>query len=200
MHQSLSFRVKRRLARNLVFLLQRPRIWLYALLSQCIQTGEKPVRVQPLLLTGNGATHFDKGVHFGFFPSPGFFSGYCHVEARGRDARITIGASTHINNNVAIIATKSTIVIGTRCLIGPNVTIFDSNFHSVDSGKRLASAPVGAAPVTIGDNVFIGAGAIILKGVEIGDNVVIAAGSVVSSSVPSDLIVAGNPAKPRIRP
>ncbi|HWT65859.1 MAG TPA: DapH/DapD/GlmU-related protein, partial [Terracidiphilus sp.] len=54
---------------------------------------------------------------------------------------------------------------------------------------------VGAAPVRVGRNVFIGTGSIVLKGVEIGDGSVIGAGSVVTKSIPANCIAAGNPCK-----
>ena len=72
--------------------------------------------------------------------------------------------------------------------------IYDSDFHDLAPKTRHESS--GASkPVFIGDNVWIGSRAIILKGVEIGDNAVVAAMSVVTRSVPSNSLAAGNPAR-----
>ena len=71
-----------------------------------------------------------------------------------------------------------------------NVTIMDSDFHHIESENHVMTKPV-----TIRDNVWIGNGATILKGVTIGEGSVIAAKSVVTRDVPPHTIVAGNPAK-----
>jgi len=70
------------------------------------------------------------------------------------------------------------------------VNIFDSDFHGLVDRRQ----PVKSA-VKIGNNVFIGSRAIILKGVHIGDNSTIAAGAVVTGEVPANVVVAGNPAR-----
>lgn len=88
------------------------------------------------------------------------------------------------------------IDIGPDCLLGANVTIVDSDFHPLDPARRHEPADsdaIGVAPVRIGQNVFLGTGAIVLKGVTIGDNSVIGAGSVVTSDVPPNVVAAGNP-------
>lgn len=111
-------------------------------------------------------------------------------------ARIVIGKDTGISGG-SICAALS-VKIGEHCLVGANVTITDTDFHPIDpEGRRYNENPegIGAAPVEIEDNVFIGTGAIILKGVRIGKNSVIGAGSVVTRDVPPDSIAAGNPAK-----
>ena len=104
-------------------------------------------------------------------------------------ATIAIGARSFINSGVMIDA-ASGVTIGERCLIGDAVVIQDSNYHEIDEG-----AGVKTAPVTIGDNVWIARGAIILPGVSIGDHSVIGAGSVVTKSVPARVVAAGNPAR-----
>jgi acetyltransferase-like isoleucine patch superfamily enzyme len=90
------------------------------------------------------------------------------------------------------------VVIGDRCKIGANVTIVDTDFHSLDPSIRSSSEDARSAkakPVEIGNDVFIGGGCYILKGVKIGDRAVIGAASVVTHDVPPDMIVAGNPAR-----
>lgn len=70
----------------------------------------------------------------------------------------------------------------------------DSDWHCLIPEQRF-TGKVKTAAVNIGNNVFIGANALILKGSVIGDNSVIGAGSVVSGTIPSDVIAAGNPCK-----
>ena len=93
-----------------------------------------------------------------------------------------------MNYSAKIIAFDS-IIIGCRCLIGPNVGIYDFDHrHELDS-TPFGSQGMETAPVAIGDNVWIGANAVILKGTTIGDNVVIASGTVVSGDIPPNSLV-----------
>lgn len=120
----------------------------------------------------------------------------CILRATREGAYIDIGADTGASG-LTVCAAKS-VKIGRGCLIGADVLISDSDFHPVESGaRRYVSAPelIPAEEVIIGDNVFIGARAIVLKGVSIGDNSVIAAGSVVASSVPTNMVYGGVPAR-----
>lgn len=112
------------------------------------------------------------------------------------EAAIRIGSDVGISGG-SICAALS-ITVGNKCLIGANVTISDSDFHAIKSSNRrynINVEDIAASPIVIGDNVFIGTGSIILKGVSIGDNSVIGAGSVVTKSFPKDSILAGNPAR-----
>lgn len=79
--------------------------------------------------------------------------------------------------------------------IGDNVTITNSTLltHDASTWPFLKKSRIGG--ITIGNNVFIGHGSIILPNVRIGDNVIIGAGSVVTKDIPSDSIAAGNPCK-----
>ena len=90
------------------------------------------------------------------------------------------------------------VTIGNRVLLGGGVKIMDSDAHSLDYEKRgkgyQIDIPV-TKPVTIGDDVFVGANATILKGVTIGRQAIIGAGSVVTKNVPAGEIWAGNPAR-----
>ncbi|MCG3083350.1 sugar O-acetyltransferase [Anoxybacillus sp. LAT_35] len=85
------------------------------------------------------------------------------------------------------------IRIGDNCLIGPGVHIYTAT-HPIDPIERASGLEYGK-PVTIGDHVWIGGGAIINPGVNIGNNVVIASGAVVTKDVPDYVVVGGNPAK-----
>jgi serine acetyltransferase len=102
-----------------------------------------------------------------------------------------------INKNTAF-EMYSQIEIGNECLLGANVIIADTDFHSLNPNRRRFNnnpKEIAAMPIIIEDNVFIGAGSIILKDVRIGKNSVIGACSVVTKDVPQGVVVAGNPAK-----
>ena len=110
--------------------------------------------------------------------------------------QITIGDRTFININCTVLdapINEASITIGDDCLIGPNVQLL-AVFHAVNPTQRLNKENF-ASPITIGNNVWIGAGAIILAGVSIGDNSVIGTGSVVTKSVKANTVFAGNPAR-----
>lgn len=85
------------------------------------------------------------------------------------------------------------IEIGDNCLLAPGVHIYTAT-HPLNSVDRLEGIESGK-PVTIGHNVWIGGRAIINPGVTIGDNVVIASGAVVVKDVPANVLVGGNPAR-----
>ena len=97
--------------------------------------------------------------------------------------------SGYINSNLKLLCSNS-IIIGNDCAISHDVTIMDSDFHNIDYANHEKSAPVN-----IGNHVWIGSRAMILKGVTIGDGAIIGAGSVVTKDVPTKSIVAGVPAK-----
>jgi len=111
-------------------------------------------------------------------------------------ASITIGDDCGLSGTVICAARQ--VVIGKRCLAGANVTIFDTDFHPHEPENRRYAVPDWdkiSAPVTIGDDVFLGTGAIIQKGVSIGHGAIVAARSVVVQDVPAMTIVGGHPAK-----
>ncbi len=108
-------------------------------------------------------------------------------------------ASLVIGNNVGIsgatISCIENIVIGNEVLLGSGVLITDNDAHGISPLFRNDKTKILSKKINIGDNVFIGARAIILKGVTIGEGAIIGAGSVVSKDVDTYAIVAGNPAK-----
>ncbi len=175
-------------------LVQRPRILLFRLLSNNAPYG-KVICYQPLQLIGKGTIKFDLNVRIGVFPSPMFFSTYAYIEARNSGAAVHVGENTWINNNFTAIAEHTSITIGANCLIGSNVEILDSDFHGMIVSERRLSRPESAAPVVIGNDVFIGNNAVILKGVTVGDGAVISNRALVVSDVPARTIVGGVPAK-----
>ena len=109
------------------------------------------------------------------------------LHLRDHGAVIEVGAGTFVNHRTELVAHER-VSLGRDCLLAWDVLVLDSDSHSVDGGARTA-------PVTIGDRVWIGCRASVLKGVTIGDGAVVAAGSVVVHDVPARALVAGNPAR-----
>lgn len=112
------------------------------------------------------------------------------------DGYVELGDNTGASS--VVISSRSRIVIGKRCKIGGNVRIFDHDFHSLDFEVRRSekdSQHVESQPINIGNDVFIGTNAIILKGVSIGERSIVASGSIVTKSIPVDQVWGGNPAK-----
>lgn len=107
-------------------------------------------------------------------------------------AQVTLGSG--YMNAGAQIRCQERITMGEGCAIARNVLIMDFDAHLITYEDGTTNRVT--APITIGNNVWIGAGAIILKGVTIGDNAIIGAGAVVTKDVQANTIVAGNPAKP----
>ena len=108
---------------------------------------------------------------------------------------IRIGKDFLANYHVCILD-RAPVVIGDTVMLAPNVVITTSN-HPMDAEGRRNQLGI-AKPVTIGNDVWIGANAVILPGVTIGNNVVVAAGAVVNKDIPDNTLVAGVPAR-RIR-
>ena len=88
----------------------------------------------------------------------------------------------------------ASIHVGSNCLIASGARFIDHN-HGIDMGTPMKLQPEMSAPITIGDDVWIGVNAVILKGVSIGDGAIVAAGSVVNKPVDAHTIVGGVPAK-----
>lgn len=112
--------------------------------------------------------------------------------------RCDYGYNTFIEDNFyanfdLIILDALPVIIGINCMIGPRVSIFTAA-HPIDAALRITGLEYGR-PVAIGDNVWIGGGAIINPGVTIGSNVIVASGAVVVKDVPDNVLVAGVPAK-----
>ncbi|MFZ4157717.1 sugar O-acetyltransferase [Streptomyces griseoincarnatus] len=108
-------------------------------------------------------------------------------------SNITVGARTFVNYHLTALDVAA-ITIGEDCQIGPNVQLLTPT-HPVEPGPRRDKLEA-ARPITIGDNVWIGGGAIVCPGVTIGDNSVIGAGAVVTKDVPANVVAVGNPARP----
>lgn len=109
-----------------------------------------------------------------------------------RGAQVRLGANTFLNDDVYVIARRS-ITIGKGCAIAWRTMIVDSDFHALYG--RNGRYETLTLPVTIGDNVWIGMGSIVLKGVTIGAGSVVAAGSVVRGDIAPEVVFAGNPGR-----
>lgn len=105
---------------------------------------------------------------------------------------ISVGDYFYSNHNL-VITDGAKVTFGSNVFIAPNCC-FTTAEHSIDPEQRKAGIEI-AKPITIGNNVWIGAGSTILAGVEIGDNTVIGAGSVVTKSIPSNVVAVGVPCK-----
>ena len=119
----------------------------------------------------------------------------CHIESPfycDYGYNIKFGENFYANYG-CVILDVNLVKIGNNVLLGPYVQIYTAS-HPLDCGKRNSGFEYGL-PIEIGDNVWIGGGAIILPGVVIGNNSVIGAGSVVTKDIPSNVLVVGNPCR-----
>jgi acetyltransferase-like isoleucine patch superfamily enzyme len=159
-------------------------VWLCRLRS--VTTGSIPL-----------TTQFD-GPVYTVEPARVSLGGYCRLgrnvffETHG-NGEIRIGCHVRINMGTTIVA-ASCVTIGDDCLIGEYASIRDAN-HGTDPGSLMRLQEQTMAPIVIGQDVWIGRGAVVLKGVTVGDGAVIAANSVVTHDVPARAIVAGMPAR-----
>ena len=123
-------------------------------------------------------------------------SGDAYVEA---PLRVDYGKNTHLGHNFyanydCIILDIAPVTIGDNVLFGPRVSVLTAG-HPIDKDVRNAELEFGK-PITIGNNVWAGGSVTICPGVTIGDNVIIGAGAVVTRDVPANMVIAGVPACP----
>lgn len=115
------------------------------------------------------------------------------------NGRIEIGDFS--GGSACVLSSRSKISIGCHVNLGGNVRIYDHDFHALEHEKRRLPLEeqepyIRTLPVEIGNDVFVGANAILLKGVKIADRTIVAAGAVVfKGDYPPDSLLAGNPAK-----
>ncbi|MEV4757168.1 acyltransferase [Micromonospora sp. NPDC049559] len=138
------------------------------------------------------------------------------VQIRGRirlrrGVRVSIGDRTRINKlvrfagpgevrvgadcllNATWIGCWTTVVVGDRCLLS-DCQLVDNTFHNLDPDRRHdPPLPATRAPIELAANVWVGAGALVMKGVRIGRDSVVGAGTVVRADVPPRVVVIGNP-------
>jgi len=119
-----------------------------------------------------------------FFVEPTFYFSY--------GVNLTIGNHFYANHDV-MLCDEGKITIGNDVKFGPKVGLYTPQ-HPLDPAIRRTEAET-TAPITIGNDVWVGGGATILPGVTLGNNVIVGAGSVVTHSFPDNVIVVGNPAR-----
>lgn len=107
-------------------------------------------------------------------------------------SNIRLGTGVFLNYGCQL-ADVARITIGDHCQIGPNVA-FLTPLHPLEAQRRKDRWET-AAPITLGDNVWVGGGAIICPGVTIGDDTVVGAGAIVTNDLPSGVLAVGNPAR-----
>ncbi|MBP3951665.1 sugar O-acetyltransferase [Bacillus suaedae] len=112
--------------------------------------------------------------------------------------RFDYGYNTYVGENFfanfdCIILDVCEVKFGDNCMLAPGVQIYTAT-HPIHPTERNSGKEY-ARPITFGDNVWIGGGAIVNPGVRVGNNVVIASGAVVTKDVPDNVVVGGNPAK-----
>ena len=120
----------------------------------------------------------------GFNIEPPFYCDYGY--------NIILGKNVYMNFNCCLLDVMK-IEIGDNVMMGPNVQIYTAT-HPLEKKDRLTMLEF-AKPIKIGDDVWIGGGAIICPGITIGSGVVIGAGAVVTKDVTDDVFIGGNPAK-----
>jgi maltose O-acetyltransferase len=108
------------------------------------------------------------------------------------------GSHIHAGKNVfmnfnCIILDCAKVTLGDNVFMAPNVQLYTA-YHPVIASERI-KGPENAAPITIGNNVWLGGGVIVCPGVTIGDNTTIGAGSVVVQDIPANVVAVGNPCK-----
>lgn len=108
--------------------------------------------------------------------------------------RISIGYNCFINRNVYITA-RADITIGSNVLIGPGVVINSGMHHYDDPNTIIRDQGHRIQPITIGNDVWLGANSVIMPGVTIGDGCIIGAGAIVTKSIPPYSVAVGIPAK-----
>lgn len=107
-------------------------------------------------------------------------------------SNIYVGENFYANFNTTMLDVCE-IRIGDNAMFGPNCQLL-TPLHPLDAQERISGLEYGA-PITIGDNVWLGGGVTILPGVTLGDNVVVGAGAVVTKSFGDDIVLGGNPAR-----
>jgi acetyltransferase-like isoleucine patch superfamily enzyme len=159
---------------------------------RCQTVGARLFLEGPLpLIDGNGTIRIGDDVRIGGRNS--WTVGYKVSE----NAELIIEDRVNIGYHNTLSVAKS-LRIGADTMFAPDVQIYDNPNHPLSPAARMRKEPFAladAAPVSIGRNVWIGTGAIVMRGVTIGDGAIVGAMSVVTRDVPPGALVAGNPAR-----
>ena len=116
------------------------------------------------------------------------------TKVRCHEGLVTIGAKTVLGQECTISAFEH-VSIGRECVIADRVMLIDFDHGVVDVDRPIRAQGIYKRPVSVGNNVWIGYGACILRGVTVGDNAIIGTNSVVTSDVPDNAVVGGVPAR-----
>lgn len=166
--------------------------------NNLILYGNTHIKGKPIIQTSNGAkiiiqdnvtlNSINEGYHINMHSPVKLF-------ADRQNAIIEIGSNTRIHGTC--IHAYDKVTVGNNCLIAANCQIFDGNGHdlSFENPANRILTKGDSRPITIEDNVWIGANCIITPGVNIGEGSVVAAGAVVVKNIPPHCIAGGNPAK-----
>jgi acetyltransferase-like isoleucine patch superfamily enzyme len=151
-----------------------------------------PICNQKTILTGLGQIAFGDNCVLGYKLGGFHRGGTVELQARYKNATITMGDCVATNNNVFICAANN-IEIGDYARIGQYVTMMDFEPHGIKPGDRSDVGEIGE--IVIGTNVWVGNNVTILKNSVIGNNTIVATGAVVSGIYPANVIIGGVPAK-----
>jgi len=150
---------------------------IYAFKFKCMVSPRAEVELSPLLKIG-------KGTQIGSF-----------TKIKATDGPLTIGANVTVGSNSFLSADKEGVSIGDNTMFGPNVTVVGNNYRFDRLDIPMCQQEKTSRGIRIGNDVWIGSGAIILDGVTICDGVIVGAGAVVSRDIAEYQVVAGVPAK-----
>lgn len=174
-------------------------IWRLYLLARGISVGNRFVCIGRPAINLKGASRIRIGDSVTLCNSgmanPLAEYGRCRLATVAADAELVIGNGVGMSSVLICCALRIEIGEGTQ--IGGGVLVLDTDYHPRGSDGSWLTDPLAVAkPIVIGKNCFIGARAIILKGVRLGEGAVVGAGSVVTRDVAAGFTVAGNPARP----
>ena len=181
------------ITRIIKYLVREIKLFVYRRNKRIILSKPVYIDYKSKILTTNGMIIIARNVEMRS-NSKGYHAGMpfnCTLLTDTLEASIQIGENTRLNG-VYIHAQKK-ISIGRNCVIASGVNIIDSNGHILHSKDRTIGRD-NPKEIVIGDNVWIGLNAIILKGTTIGNNSVVSAGSVVKGNFSANKLIGGNPA------
>ncbi len=160
------------------FLIPSPVVTLYYLLKYgCKVSPKSEVELSASVKIGKGTQ----------------ISSFSKIKSSG--GPLTIGSEVSVGTCCFISADKGGVTIGDYCMIGPNVSIVGNNYKYSDLDVPTCQQEKTSKGITIGRNVWVGAGVAILDGAQIGEGVIIAPNSVVAGKIDENVIIQGSPAK-----
>ena len=113
---------------------------------------------------------------------------YCRISG---DPKVVVGHNFYMNSHCHV---QGDIVFGDDVLLGPKVVIWGRD-HGIAAGELIRKQERVRSPIRVGNDVWIAASCVVLRGVSIGDGAVLGAGAVVTKDIPSNAIAVGNPAR-----